>query len=52
MATVPALGDASPVNAGRSYMLVADVQRELGEVARAVELYELIAEIPPPTIVF
>ena len=48
MSTVAALRDASPVNAGRGYVLVADVYRELGEADRAIELYELAAETLPP----
>jgi tetratricopeptide (TPR) repeat protein len=35
------LNDTVAVDAGRAYILIADVFAELGETARAVELYEL-----------
>jgi len=38
------LADGSPYDAGRSYAVVADVYRELGDTAKAIELYELAAE--------
>ena len=38
------LADASPYDAGRSYAVVADVYAELGDTAKAIELYELAAE--------
>lgn len=38
------LGDAHPQDAGRGYALVADVHQELGDQAKARELYELAAE--------
>jgi tetratricopeptide (TPR) repeat protein len=38
------LADASPYDAGRAYTVVADVYAELGDRARAIELYELAAE--------
>jgi tetratricopeptide (TPR) repeat protein len=39
------LKDASPHDAGRGYALVGQVYEELGERARAIELYELAAEV-------
>jgi tetratricopeptide (TPR) repeat protein len=39
-----ALRDASPVDAGRCYLLVGDVFAEMGDESRAAELYELAAE--------
>ncbi|MGH2922321.1 MAG: helix-turn-helix domain-containing protein [Gaiellaceae bacterium] len=39
------LKDASPHDAGRGYALVAQVYEQLGERARALELYELAAEV-------
>lgn len=41
------LGDASPIDAGRAYALVAEVFATLGEHARALELYELADETLP-----
>jgi tetratricopeptide (TPR) repeat protein len=41
------VGDASPSDAGRAYALVADVFAELGDRARALELYELADEVLP-----
>ena len=38
------LGDAHPQDAGRGYALVAEVYEELGDAAKAQELYELAAE--------
>ncbi len=38
------LRGASPLDAGRSYALVAEVFAELGDEARAIELYELALE--------
>ena len=38
------LADASPYDAGRSYSVVADVYAELGDTAKAIELYELATE--------
>ena len=38
------LADASPYDAGRSFSVVADVYAELGDTAKAIELYELAAE--------
>lgn len=44
MATVDVLRDASPLDAGRSFGLMAEAFAELGEPARAIELYELAIE--------
>ena len=38
------LEDASPHDAGRGYALVAEVYEQLGDRAKALELYELAAE--------
>ena len=38
------LEDAAPYDAGRSFAVVADVYAELGDSAKAIELYELAAE--------
>jgi tetratricopeptide (TPR) repeat protein len=42
------LADGSPHDAGRGYMLIGDVFQELGESAKAQELYELAAEVLEP----
>ena len=42
------LADASPQDAGRGYALVAEVFSELGDSRKAVELYELAAELLSP----
>jgi tetratricopeptide (TPR) repeat protein len=42
------LADGSPHDAGRGYMLIGDVFQELGERAKAQELYELAAEVLEP----
>lgn len=47
MTVASALSDASPVDAGRGYALLADVFRELGNSAKALELYELATETLP-----
>ena len=39
------LADASPQDAGRGYAVVAEVFQELGDKAKALELYELAADI-------
>ena len=39
------LVDASPVDAGRGYTVVAEVYEQLGERARAIETYEQAAEL-------
>jgi tetratricopeptide (TPR) repeat protein len=40
-----ALAEKSPVDAGRAYALLGHIFRDLGETARAVEVYELAAEM-------
>ncbi len=45
METSGLLSGASPIDAGRTYGLLAEVFHELGETARAQELYELAAEL-------
>jgi transcriptional regulator with XRE-family HTH domain len=40
-----ALAETSPVDAGRAYALLGHIFRDLGETARAVEVYELAAEM-------
>ena len=42
------LSDASPFEAGRGYAVVAEVFEELGDRAKARELYELAAEMHGP----
>jgi tetratricopeptide (TPR) repeat protein len=42
------LGETSPVDAGRSYAVVAETLEELGDVERAIELYELALELIRP----
>jgi tetratricopeptide (TPR) repeat protein len=42
------LKDASPHDAGRGYGLVAQVYEQLGDRERAIELYELAAEVLQP----
>lgn len=39
------LADASPHNGGRGYAVVAEVYSELGDRAKAIELYELAADV-------
>jgi tetratricopeptide (TPR) repeat protein len=39
------IADAAPEDAARSYTVLADVYEDLGERARALEVYELAAEI-------
>jgi tetratricopeptide (TPR) repeat protein len=48
MECVGVLGDASPFDAARGYMVVAEVFEELGERDKAREIYELAAEILSP----
>lgn len=43
----PHLRDAAPGDAARAYAAVADIFRSQGDVARAVELYELAVEQAP-----
>ncbi len=47
MEAVGVVADASPTDAGRGYTLIADVFREIGDSAKALELYELAAEVLP-----
>jgi tetratricopeptide (TPR) repeat protein len=47
LGSLPLLADASPTNAGRSYALAASIFKELGDQAKALELYELAAELFP-----
>jgi tetratricopeptide (TPR) repeat protein len=49
MAITVQLGGELPEDAGRSYVLLADVYEELGQPARAQELYELAAEYMKPS---
>ena len=48
MECVGVLGDASPFDAARGYMVVAEVFEELGQRDKAREIYELAAEILNP----
>lgn len=45
MKVTPELADAQPVDAGRTYLLLAEIFEELAERARAKELYELGLEL-------
>lgn len=45
MAVAGLLADGDPHDAGRSYAVLADIFVDLGEAARAQELYELAAEL-------
>lgn len=47
LGAVPRLNAAAPRDAARSYSAVADVFRREGDIARALELYELAAERAP-----
>jgi tetratricopeptide (TPR) repeat protein len=47
LGSLPLLSDTSPTNAGRSYALAASIFNELGDQAKALELYELAAESFP-----
>jgi tetratricopeptide (TPR) repeat protein len=47
LGTLPLLTDTSPTNAGRSYALAASIFNELGDSAKALELYELAVESFP-----
>jgi len=47
LSTTGAIGSASPGDAGRGYALVAQIFADLGDTARALELYEL-AEVTLP----
>lgn len=44
---VPRLRAAAPKDAGRAFCAVADILRQQGDLARAVELYELAVEQAP-----
>ena len=44
---VPRLNAAAPKDAARAYLAVADIFRKQGDVARALELYELAVEQAP-----
>jgi tetratricopeptide (TPR) repeat protein len=44
---LPQLNTAAPKDAARAYLAVADVFREQGDIARALELYELSIEQAP-----
>jgi tetratricopeptide (TPR) repeat protein len=44
---LPLLADTSPINAGRSFALAASIFNDLGDQAKALELYELAAESFP-----
>jgi tetratricopeptide (TPR) repeat protein len=47
LGVVPLLSAAAPRDAGRAYCAVADIYRQRGEIARALELYELAVEQAP-----
>ena len=47
MGALPLVGDASAIDSGRAQALLGDVFRELGDVERAQELYELALETLP-----
>jgi tetratricopeptide (TPR) repeat protein len=47
LSSLPLLADTSPTNAGRSYALAASIFNELGDQAKALELYELATESFP-----
>jgi len=47
LGSVALLANSSPTNSGRSYALAASVFRELGDDAKALELYELAVESFP-----
>ena len=44
---MPRLNAAAPQDAARAYAAVADVFRQQGDVARALEIYELAVEQAP-----
>jgi tetratricopeptide (TPR) repeat protein len=44
---VPRLNAAAPKDAARAYVAVADIFRAQGDIARALELYELAVEQAP-----
>ena len=47
LGSLPLLTDSSPTNAGRSYALAASIFNELGDQNKALELYELAADLFP-----
>lgn len=47
LGVVPRLNSAAPKDAARAYAAVADIFREHGDTARALELYELAVEQAP-----
>lgn len=47
LGSLPLVSDSSPTNAGRGYALAASIFNELGDPAKALELYELAAESFP-----
>jgi tetratricopeptide (TPR) repeat protein len=47
LGSLPLLAESSPTNAGRSYLLAASVFNDLGDEAKALELYELAAATFP-----
>jgi tetratricopeptide (TPR) repeat protein len=47
LGVVPSLNAAAPRDAARAYCAVADVFRKQGDIARALELYELAVEQSP-----
>lgn len=47
LGSLPLLVDSSPTNAARSYALAASIFNELGDQTKALELYELAAELFP-----
>ena len=47
LGVVPRLGAAAPRDASRAYCAAADIFRKQGDVARALELYELAAQQAP-----
>ena len=47
LSLVPRLREAAPKDAGRAFSTVADILRKQGDLARALELYELAVEQAP-----
>ena len=47
LGSLPLLADSSPTNVGRGYALAASIFNELGDQAKALELYELAADLFP-----
>jgi tetratricopeptide (TPR) repeat protein len=43
------ISDAAPEDAARSYSTLAEIYEEMGDRGRALELYELAAELLRPT---